>query len=53
MRQVEGKTLALKDKIKDQDQITKKQKNILKKSMYVCWEPHISWCMLSVWWSSV
>jgi hypothetical protein len=20
---------------------------------YVCWGPHISWCMLSVWWSSV
>jgi hypothetical protein len=19
----------------------------------MCWEPHISWCMLSVWWSSV
>jgi hypothetical protein len=21
--------------------------------LYVCWGPHISWCMLSVWWSSV
>jgi hypothetical protein len=21
--------------------------------LYVCWRPHISWCMLSVWWSSV
>jgi hypothetical protein len=21
--------------------------------LYVCWEPHISWCMLSDWWSSV
>ena len=21
--------------------------------LYVCWEPHISWCMLPVWWSSV
>jgi hypothetical protein len=21
--------------------------------LYVCWELHISWCMLSVWWSSV
>ena len=21
--------------------------------LYVCWEPHISWCMLSIWWSSV
>ena len=21
--------------------------------LYVCWEPHISWCMLSVWWFSV
>jgi hypothetical protein len=20
--------------------------------LYVCWGPHISWCMLSVWWSS-
>ena len=21
--------------------------------LYVCWGPHINWCMLSVWWSSV
>jgi hypothetical protein len=21
--------------------------------LYMCWGPHISWCMLSVWWSSV
>jgi hypothetical protein len=21
--------------------------------LYVCWWPHISWCMLPVWWSSV
>jgi hypothetical protein len=21
--------------------------------LYVCWEPHISWCMLPVWWSSI
>ena len=21
--------------------------------LYVCWGPHISWCMLPVWWSSV
>jgi hypothetical protein len=21
--------------------------------LYLCWRPHISWCMLSVWWSSV
>jgi hypothetical protein len=21
--------------------------------LYVCWGTHISWCMLSVWWSSV
>jgi hypothetical protein len=20
--------------------------------LYVCWEPHVFWCMLSVWWSS-
>jgi hypothetical protein len=20
--------------------------------LYVCWGPHISWCMLSVWWSN-
>jgi hypothetical protein len=21
--------------------------------LYVCWGPHISWCMLPAWWSSV
>jgi hypothetical protein len=21
--------------------------------VYICWRPHISWCMLPVWWSSV
>jgi hypothetical protein len=21
--------------------------------LYMCWRPHISWCMLPVWWSSV
>ena len=21
--------------------------------LYMCWEPHISWCMLNSWWSSV
>jgi hypothetical protein len=21
--------------------------------LYVCWQPHISWCMLSVWWSCI
>jgi hypothetical protein len=21
--------------------------------LYVCWGPHISWCMLPVWWSNV
>jgi hypothetical protein len=21
--------------------------------LFMCWGPHISWCMLSGWWSSV